>query len=82
MILSPGIARLMGVISVGMVFGFFRMILGWIDRRAGAPIMRERINDASETFFGEEEKHWGELEIENTGKIKLPAPDPKPPKPV
>jgi len=81
-ILSPGIARLMGVISVGMVFTFIRMILGWIDRRAGAPIMRERINDASETFFGEEEKHWGDLEIESTGRIKLPAPDSKPPKPL
>ena len=82
MILSPGIARLMSVISVGMVFGFFRMILGWMDRRAGAPIMHERVNDASETFFGEEEKHWGDLEIESTSKIKLPSPDPKPPKPV
>ncbi|MGZ3330491.1 MAG: hypothetical protein ACXU9O_00620 [Gemmatimonadaceae bacterium] len=82
MILSPGIARLMGVISVGMVFTFFKMILGWIDRRAGAPIMRERINDASETFFVEQEKHWGELETESTGKIKLPAPDPNPRKPV
>lgn len=82
MILSPGIARLMGVITVGMVFGFFRMILGWIDRRSGAPIMRERVNDASEQFFGEEEKHWGDLEIESAARIKLPAPDQKPPKPV
>ena len=82
MILSPGIARLMSVISVGMVFAFFRMILGWIDRRSGAPIMRERVNDASEKFFGEEEKHWGDLEIENTARIKLPAPDQKPPKPL
>jgi len=81
-ILSPGIARLMSVISVGMVFTFFRMILGWIDRRSGAPIMRERINDASETFFGEEEKHWGDLETERTGRIKLPTPDIKPPKPL
>ena len=82
MILSPGIARLMGVITVGMVFTFFKMILGWIDRRSGAPIMRERVNDASETFFGEEEKHWGELESESTHRVKLPASDPKPPKPV
>jgi hypothetical protein len=82
MILSPGIARLMSVISVGMVFTFFRMILGWIDRRSGAPIMRERVNNASETFFSEEEKHWGDLEIEGTAKIKLPGSDPKPPNPV
>jgi hypothetical protein len=81
-ILSPGIARLMSVISIGMVFAFFRMILGWIDRRSGAPIMRERVNNASETFFTEEEKHWGDLEIESTGEIKLPAPDPNPRKPV
>ena len=44
--------------------------------------MRERVNDASETFFVEEEKHWGDLEIEGTAKIKLPSSDPKPPEPV
>ena len=77
MILSPGIARLMSVISIGMVFSFFRMVLGWIDRRAAAPIMRERINDASEAFFGEEEKHWGELEIDSEAGIKLTPPDRK-----
>jgi len=81
-ILSPGVARLMSVISIGMVFAFFRMILGWIDRRAGAPIMRERVNNASETFFSEEEKHWGDLEIEDTPRIKLPSSDPKPPERV
>ena len=77
MMLSPGIARLMSVISVGMVFSFFRMILGWIDRRAAAPVMRERINDASETFFREEEKHWGELEVDSEPRIKLTSLDRK-----
>jgi hypothetical protein len=65
MILSPGIARLLSIISVGMVFSFFRMILGWIDRRAAAPIMRERVNDASDKFFAEEEKNWGRSEIDS-----------------
>lgn len=77
MILSPGVARLLSVISVGMVFGFFRMILGWIDHRAAAPVMNERINDGSETFFKKEEEHWGELEIDSEARIKLPTPDRK-----
>ena len=65
MILSPGIARLLSAISVGMVFSFFRMILGWIDRRAAAPIMHERINGASDKFLVEEEKNWGNSEIDS-----------------
>jgi hypothetical protein len=72
--LSPGIARL---ISVGMVFTFFKMILGWIDRRTAAPVMRERINDASETFFRKEEKQWGELDVESEARIKLTSLDRK-----
>lgn len=59
------ILRLMSVITVGMVFGFFRMLLGWLDRHTGAPVMRERINSASDSFFVEEEKYWGKSEIDS-----------------
>lgn len=65
MMLAPAVARLMSVISLGVVFGGFRMILGWIDRRAGDPIMRERINKGSDKFFVDEEKNWGRSEIDS-----------------
>ena len=65
--LASVIARLLGVITVRMLFSFFKMILGWLDRRLAAPVMHERINTASEKFFVEEEKHWGESEIDNLG---------------
>ena len=58
--IAPVLARLMSVITVGMALTIFRMILGWLDRRLAAPVMREMINSASDQFFIEEEKHWGE----------------------
>jgi hypothetical protein len=64
-VLAPTIARVMGVITLGMLFQFFAMILGWLDRRSGAPIMRERINKGSDNFFKEEEKNWGRSEIDS-----------------
>jgi hypothetical protein len=64
-ILAPAVARFMSVISLGMVFGGFRMILGWIDRRTGDPIMRERINKGSDKFFIDEEKNWGRSELDS-----------------
>jgi hypothetical protein len=67
----PVVARLMSVITVGMVFAFFRMALGWIDRRLAAPVMRERINSASDGFFVDEEKHWGESEIDSIVHYKF-----------
>jgi hypothetical protein len=63
--IAPVVARLLGVITVGMAFSLIRMILGWLDRRLAAPVMHERINSASDQFFIEEEKHWGESEIDS-----------------
>jgi hypothetical protein len=63
--LAPAVARLLSVISVGMVFAFFRILLGWLDRRTGDSIMRERINKGSDRYFVDEEKHWGESEIDS-----------------
>jgi hypothetical protein len=63
--IAPVVSRLMGVITVGMALSVIRMILGWLDRRLAAPVMHERINTASDKFFVEEEKHWGESEIDS-----------------
>ena len=63
--IAPVVARVMSFISVGLVFTLFRMLLGWLDRRLAAPVMHEKINSASDQFFIEEEKYWGESEIDS-----------------
>jgi hypothetical protein len=68
---SPTIARLMGVITVGMVFSYVRMLIGWLDRRSGGPIMKERINSGSDRFFADEEKEWGRTEIDSIARGKF-----------
>lgn len=65
MTLSDSVVRLLGVVSLGMVFALFRMALGWLDRRLAAPIMSERINEASDKFLIDAEKDWGESEIDS-----------------
>jgi hypothetical protein len=35
------------------------MVLGWLDMRIGAPIMKERINEGSDKYFEYAGKHWG-----------------------
>lgn len=69
--IAPVVARVMSIITVGMAFAFLRMIIGWLDRRLAAPVMHERINSASDQFFIEEEKHWGESEIDNLVRGKF-----------
>lgn len=68
MLLSPNVTRILSVITVGMVFNFVRMLIGWLDRRLAPPIMRERINSASDRFFEEEEKDWGRTEIDSIAR--------------
>ena len=63
--LSPGVARLLSVITVGMVFGYIRMLMTWLDRHTGDPIMRRRINAGSDRFFAAESKFEGKTEIES-----------------
>lgn len=55
----------MSVISVSMVFAFVRMGMGWLERALEPPIMKRRINSASDKFFEEEEKNWGRTEIDS-----------------
>lgn len=69
--LAPAVARFLSVISVGMVFAFARMLLGWLDRHLAAPVMRERINSASDEVLSDEEKHWGESEIDDITRFKF-----------
>ena len=65
MILSPFVTRILSVITVGMVFSYFRMILGWFERRFAPPYMKERVNAGSDEFFVDEEKYWGRTEIDS-----------------
>jgi hypothetical protein len=51
-----------------------RLILGWLDRVLADPVMHERVNDGSDRFFADEEKHWGELEIDSPGRVEFRHP--------
>jgi hypothetical protein len=62
---SQAIVRLASVITVGMVARYARMLIGWLDRRTGEPIMRERINAGSDRFFAAEKENWGKTEIDS-----------------
>ncbi len=59
------IIRIMSVVTVGMVATYVRMLIGWLDRRTGAPIMREHINAGSDRFFAGERENWGKTEIDS-----------------
>jgi hypothetical protein len=65
MSLSHAALRLASVVTVGTMMTLFRMALGWFDRRAVDPVMRERINSGSDKFFEQEEKSWGNSEIDS-----------------
>jgi hypothetical protein len=62
---SHALVRLASVITVGTLLSFVRMALGWFDRNAGDPVMRERINSGSDKFFQQEEQNWGKSEIDS-----------------
>jgi hypothetical protein len=62
---SQAIVRLASVITVGMVARYAGMLIGWLDRRTGDPVMRERINAGSDQFFAAEEENWGKTEIDS-----------------
>ena len=68
--IAPAVANLLSVISVGMAVKFLRMVMGWIDHRVAAPVMKERINSASDQFFIEDGRNWGELEIDSLARFK------------
>lgn len=35
------------------------VLIGWLERQVGAPIMRERINKGSDKFFAQEDRNAG-----------------------
>ena len=65
MTLSQGLLRLASVITVGTLATIIRMVLGWFDRHACDPVMRERFNSGSDRFFEREERNWGKSEIDS-----------------
>jgi hypothetical protein len=68
--IAPAVARLLSVISVGMLVSFVKVLLGWIDHRIAAPVMKERFNSASDAFFIEDGRNWGEIEPDNMARFK------------
>lgn len=48
-----------------MVVSYIRMLITWLDRHTGDPIMKQRINAGSDRYFAEEPKYWGRTEIES-----------------
>jgi hypothetical protein len=53
--LTP-ITAVAGAAAIGWVFW---VIIGWLERQVGAPIMRERINKGSDKFFADEDRNGG-----------------------
>jgi hypothetical protein len=64
--IAQSVARILGAITVGVAFRLIAMVIGWIDRVTGSPIMRERINSGSDRYFRHEVEHWGELEPDDS----------------
>ena len=65
MTFRSAVIRLLAVIPVGMVFAYFRMILGWCEKRFAPAYMKERVNSGSDKFFEQEDKLWGRTEIDS-----------------
>ena len=65
MTVSTLFIRLASVITVGMVFRYFAMILGWVERKFAPSYMTERVNAGSDKFFENEEQYWGRTELDS-----------------
>ena len=63
------LGRIIGVIVGNAILLGIGAIWVWLDRRTDAPIMKERINGASERFFAE--RAAAERETIQSGKIDL-----------
>ena len=65
MTFRSAILRLLGVIPVGMVFAYFRVGLGWFEKRFAPAYMKERVNSGSDKFFEQEDEFRGRTEIDS-----------------
>jgi hypothetical protein len=63
------LTRIIGVIVGNAILLGIGALLVWLDRRTDAPIMKERINSASERFLTEQAA--AERETIQSGKIDL-----------
>jgi hypothetical protein len=69
MTLTPTIA-VAGLAAIAWVLW---VLLGWLDRQVGAPVMREKINKGSDKFFAQEDRNWGASELD--GVVRLDFED-------
>ena len=63
--LTP-ISAVAGAAAIGWVFW---IIIGWLERQVGAPIMRERINKGSDKFFAEEDRNGGAALLDSVVRL-------------
>ena len=71
MTLTPTVA-VVGAAVIGWVFW---VLLGWLDRQVGAPVMRERINKGSDKFFAKENRNWGASELDSVVRLDFQDED-------
>jgi hypothetical protein len=63
--LTP-ITAVAGAAAIGWVFW---ILIGWLERQVGAPIMRERINKGSDKFFAEEDRNGGAALLDSVVRL-------------
>ena len=63
--LTP-ISAVVGAAAIGWVLW---VIIGWLERQVGAPIMRERINKGSDKFFAEEDRNGGAALLDSVVRL-------------
>lgn len=71
MIFAPLVTAVMRFVLLWMVFAAFKMIFRWLNRELVEPVKRESIRRASARILVEEERPWGDLEIDSTGRFEI-----------
>ena len=68
--LTPPVVVALGLVALGVIASISWSVLGWLDRQAGAPVMRERINSGSDKFFAKQNQNWGASVLDSIVRLK------------
>lgn len=71
MMFAPLVTAVMRFVLVWMVFAVFKMIFRWLNRELVQPVKHERVRRASARILVDEEKPWGDLEIDSIGRFEI-----------
>lgn len=63
--LTP-VSAVVGAAAIGWVLW---ILIGWLERQVGAPIMRERINKGSDKFFADEDRNGGAALLDSVVRL-------------